>query len=375
MKRLVFIFLLLIFCAIADTGVAQDENAEKPDLQEQENVKPIGKKNQKNYKSGGNIFTAFLSQFTLGVSTGYGATFYSHNLKGFGIYQPANGNGVFIFDQAFIDRDTLPSVYNNWVNNVQGFGGLLIPVDSMLTPILTNGIPVFPGDLKIGSDSIKLGYKSIAHNIPITVMVSIDVDRYRIGGGLTMELHKMGQFHPTTLKDTLRSFRTDFSTSFFKKYFGFIGITTYESWQYKMIADLQFGKINRGKHFNKELISSGLYFNFGYSVEKSLSEYFKVFVRPSVEWKAYTLTVPESDLSLNHRQPTLYVQFGATIRIPVLPRCPVPRCHIQMNHVHDGKEYRSKVHPIWKWQNPNYGQNYPQLIKYKRKNRFKLNPY
>ncbi len=355
--------------------MAQEEQVEIPDEQPDKVQREGKSKTKKSYKSGGNIFTAFLSQFTLGVSTGYGATFYSHNLKGFGIYQPANGNGVFLFDQAFIDRDTLPSVYNNWVNNVQGFSGLLIPVDSLSSPIITNGIPVFPGDLKIGSDSVKLGYKSIAHNIPFTVMVSIDVDRYRIGGGVSMELHKMSRFNPTALKNSLRSFRTDFSIAFFKKYFGFVGITTYESWQYKMIADLQFGKINRGKHFNKDLISSGLYFNFGYTIERSLSEYFKVFVRPAVEWKAYTLTVPESGLTVNHRQPTLYVQFGATIRMPVMPRCPVPGCHIQMNHVHDGKEYRSKVHPIWKWQDPNYGQNYPQLIKHKRKNRRKINPY
>ena len=126
-----------------------------------------------------------------------------------------------------------------------------------------------------------------------------------------------------------------------------------------MIADLQFGKINRGKNFNKNLISSGIYFNIGYTVEKSYSEYFKVFVRPSIEWKSYSIEIPETSLKVNHRQPALYVQFGATIKIPSPGRCPVYRCKVQINHVHDGLEYRSKVHPIWKWQDPDYGQNYP----------------
>jgi hypothetical protein len=33
------------------------------------------------------------------------------------------------------------------------------------------------------------------------------------------------------------------------------------------------------------------------------------------------------------------------------------------------------MHPFWKKQNPHYGENYPKLIKEKRKNRKKLNPY
>jgi hypothetical protein len=46
-----------------------------------------------------------------------------------------------------------------------------------------------------------------------------------------------------------------------------------------------------------------------------------------------------------------------------------------MNHAHGNREYRSRVHPFYKKQNPNYGENYPRLIKYKGKNKRKLNPY
>ena len=46
-----------------------------------------------------------------------------------------------------------------------------------------------------------------------------------------------------------------------------------------------------------------------------------------------------------------------------------------MNHAHGNREYRSQVHPIYKKQNPHYGENHPNLIKYKGKNKYKLNPY
>jgi len=351
----------------AQTGEAGGETNETEKAPEKQKKQKPPKKQKKAKIKGGGIIRGFLSQFNLGLSTGYGATFYNHDLKGFGIYQPANGNGVFIFDQAFVDRDTLPVIYTDWVNNPLGIGGLIIPVDTLSSPIITNGIPVFPNDIKFGYDSIKIGYKSTAHNIPLTVTLSMDVDRYRIGGGFTIEFHKMTSFRPTVLTDTLRKFNTNFSTATFKKYFGFIGITTYESWKYKMIADIEFGKINRGKNFNKSLISSGLYFNFGYTIEKKLSEYFNIFIRPSIEWKSYTISIPETSLEINHRQPAVYFKFGATIRMPYLKRCPVKGCKIQINHVHGNKEYRSKVHPIWKWQNPDYGQNHPTLLKDKGK--------
>ena len=315
----------------------------------------------KTKRSGGMMdsFRGLLSQVSLSVSTGYGATFNSHDLKGFGVFQPAQGSGVYLFDEAYADRDTLPVIYTDWVNNPSGIGGLIIPVDSLSQPIITNGIPVFPNDIKFGYDSINIGYKSTSSSVPITLKLSIDVDRYRIGGGMTMEFQRFSAYRPTALTEELRKFKTSFTAATYKRYFGFIGITTYESWRHKMLADIEFGKINRGKNYNKSLMSSGIYFNFGYTIERNLSEYFKVFVRPSFEWKSYSLSIAETGLQINHRQPALYIKFGASIRMPRLRRCPVKGCKSQINHVHGDKEYRSKVHPIWKWQNPNYGQNNP----------------
>jgi hypothetical protein len=70
-----------------------------------------------------------------------------------------------------------------------------------------------------------------------------------------------------------------------------------------------------------------------------------------------------------------YLQVGLSYSIPELPRCYLKDCKIQINHAHGNKEYRSRRHPIYKKQNPGYGENHPTLIKYKGKNKRKLNPY
>jgi len=374
--------ILILFLALSFLCHAQEESA-PPAASEVEEVETEAadaspktkQKKQKGEKVKNNPFRAFLTQFSLSLSTGYGQTFYSHDLRGLAVYQPELGDNVFIFDEAYFGDNNIPVIYQDWVNNPIGIGGLIITDPNTGSTIITNGIPVGPNDLVMGYDSIPIGYKSTAHSITFTASVFIDIDRYRLGAGATMEFQKMGTFRPTQLKDTLRSFKTDFRMATFKRYFGYVGVIVYESWQYKMLADLQFGKINRGKNFNKSLISSSLYFNGGFTIEKSLSEYFKVFLRPSLEWKSYTIAIPESGLEVTHRQPSLFIQVGASIKMPVLPRCPVPGCNIQINHVHSGKEYRSKVHPIWKWQNPNYGQNHPTLFRNKRRNKNKDNPY
>jgi hypothetical protein len=70
-----------------------------------------------------------------------------------------------------------------------------------------------------------------------------------------------------------------------------------------------------------------------------------------------------------------FVNAGITYRVPELRRCFLKSCHGQINHAHGNREYRSRRHPIHKKQNPHYGENYPVLIKYKGKNKKKINPY
>ncbi len=48
-----------------------------------------------------------------------------------------------------------------------------------------------------------------------------------------------------------------------------------------------------------------------------------------------------------------YLNIGISYSIPTrLPKCYNADCRIQINHAHGNKEYRSRVHPIYKGRTP-----------------------
>src|SRR5690606_32357864 len=130
-----------------------------------------------------------------------------------------------------------------------------------------------------------------------------------------------------------------------------------------LVVDAQFGKHNRGGAFNKSHLDQGMYFNLGVPIEKNLSEYFRVFIRPAYEFSSYTINLPESDKTIEHKSPMFYLQAGISLTYPEIPRCPIKSCKTQMKHIHFGREYRGQ--PLHKKQVPGYGENHPELDMYK----------
>lgn len=293
-----------------------------------------------------------LSKITFGLSTGYGSTTFRHELDGFGILQ--NPDSVpKIFQPASVS-----SGYSNWINRVR-----------------SSGNTTQPGAFLVSSDTAKIGFKSKAFNIPLKATLHIEFDRYRIGGGYSIEYTRVGDFRPLSYGDQINTVTPEFSTFFLKKYFVLLGAAVYRYNDYLLVVDANIGGYSLGKKFDKSLIKKGVYLNIGATVEREMSEYFKLFVRPSYEIKGYRINVPESGESISHKFNAFYINIGATYRFPELRRCFLKTCRAQMNHAHGNREYRSRVHPIYKKQNPHYGENYPTLIKYKGKNKRKLNPY
>jgi len=295
---------------------------------------------------------ALLKNFHLGLSTGYGNTFFNHHLNGFGIYQPS-GKAPEIFN-----AKSGPSVrYSNWVNTA--------------SPDTTK---VQTGSYLVSSDTAKLGFKGHALNIPLKLTLHYEYKRYRIGAGYSYEWMTIGTFHPTAFSDKIGHFHPSGATGFMKKYFGILGVSFARIDNYLFTADVNVGGFNPGQNFNAGLIQKGIYFNLGVTAEWELSEYLRLFVRPSYDFKSYTLNVPESE-SIHHSINAFYLNVGVTYSLPELPRCFKSECKIQINHAHGNKEYRSRVHKIYEKQNPGYGEDYPTLIKYKGKNKKKMNPY
>jgi hypothetical protein len=285
------------------------------------------------------------------LSTGYGRTYFAHDVAGYGILQiPDSMPKLFRSAQ-------VSSGYTNWFNKAT-----------------TSTNTVAPGSFLVNSDTTELGFKSKAFSIPFKASLHFEYDRYRIGGGYSIEYMHIGDFDPTHYRDDVSSFTPEEPNIFLSKYFVMLGGMVYRYYEYTLVVDANIGGYNLGKTFDKSIIKKGMYMNVGARVEREMSEYFRLFVRPSFELKNYKLNIPEST-PVTHKFNAFYIEVGASYRLPELRRCPVKTCKGQINHAHGNREYRSRVHPIHKKQNPHYGENYPTLIKYKGKNKKKLNPY
>lgn len=297
-------------------------------------------------------FRTIFKNFVFSGSVGYGNTFLSHKLDGFAISQ-VDGVAPTIFP---VDRSNR---FSNWVNTVGGAD------------------PQGPDSFVVSSDSTKLGFKGNGLNLPLKLTLHYEfLEKYRVGVGYSYEIMSMGEFRPISYADKINTFRPDNNEGFMKKYFFLVGVSFYRWNDLLFTGDANVGGYNPGNNFVKSLIKKGVYANVGVTIEKDFSEYIKVFARPSFEIKNYTLSIPGSnDRSIVHNLNAFYVNVGFSYRFPELAKCYHPECHAQINHAHGNKEYRSRMHPFWKKQNPHYGENYPKLIKEKRKNRRKLNPY
>lgn len=294
-----------------------------------------------------------LKNFRFSLSTGSGLTFYSHKLSGYGIVQPTG-----FAPRVYPVND--PSLrYMNWVNKADP--------DTLSTAF---------DSFNVSSDSAKLGFKGRGFNIPINAQIHYEfLQRYRLGGGYTYEYMRIGNMHPITFKDQIADFQPYPAGGWMQKYYGMLGISFYRIDKFLFTGDVQVGGYKPGRNFERSQMKKGVYVNAGVTIEHEFSEYIKAFVRPSFEIKNYTLNVPGAETAINHSINAMYLNIGLTYSIPELPRCFHKDCQAQMNHVHGDREYRSRMHKIWKKQNPSYGENYPRLIKYKRKNKRKMNPY
>ncbi len=294
-----------------------------------------------------------LKNFVFSGSVGIGNTFLSHKLDGFGVSQ-VDGIAPTIFPIGQNNK------YSNWLNTIR-------------SPAPGAG----PDSFIVSTDSVKLGFRGNALNFPFKLTVHYEfLEKYRLGGGFSYELMSMGDLHAISFKDKINDFSPTMPAGFMKKYFFLVGVSFYRWNDILFTGDANVGGYNPGNNFLKPLIKKGVYANLGVTIEKDFSEYIKVFLRPSFEIKNYTLSIPASgDRAIVHNLNAFYLNVGVSYRLPELARCYHPDCHAQINHAHGNKEYRSRMHPFYKKQNPHYGENYPRLLKEKRKNRKKLNPH
>ncbi len=287
--------------------------------------------------------------FKFGFSTGYGHSYLAHTLGGYSVYQPIGDKPQLFATKTKGDPQIL-----NWYNYPETRSGAL----------------------PAGADTLSgVGFKGGAMNIPFKLTIHFEIkQKFRIGGGYSYEFMSLGSMKPTAFSDRVASYQPGTRSGWMNKYFVHAGYSFYRTGNYLFTGDAQIGAFNPGANFSTA-IQKSIYVNLGVTIERELSEYLRVFVRPSFEIKSFTLPMPGGAPSIKNNLNAAYLNIGFTYSIPELPKCKKHDCKIQMNHAHGDREYRSRVHPIYKKQNPLYGENHPKLFRYKGKNKKKLNPY
>ena len=299
----------------------------------------------------GSFIRRIMNKFSANISFGYGHTFYSHVVPTDVLETP--------------DKLIMLGNYNVSGNQVTYTG----VTDWFNAPVTVNGtMDIGPGsDNRIlFADSAQNKYKGPGFSIPVSASLQLDIDRFRIGGGIMYEVHKVGKLKPR--KQGSWPYQANFGMTTMFRYFFYIGAKVYhiKGWDYNV--DIRIGKVKYGGQYDKSVLQNGLFFNIGIPLEYELSEYFWVFVRPSFEYKNYSIALPTADVAaagIQHNQPALYISMGVRMKFPEIRRCPIKACQTQLKHVHGNREYRGQ--PFYKRQNPKIGELHPELKMYQKK--------
>jgi hypothetical protein len=129
-----------------------------------------------------------------------------------------------------------------------------------------------------------------------------------------------------------------------------------QEYPWRFILEGEFGSLTLQKSLDPKLTTNGGYYGVGLRIERDLSEYSKVFIKPAVEFRPYNYTMPDP-MEIQEVNQTMYnLQVGVSMSLPGEKRCKISGCKIVMKHLHNGVEYRGSS--IWKRQNRKVGQWY-----------------
>lgn len=339
MRKNCFILFFLLQC-ITTAGWAQRgggrQMEEAPPFQQGKEVKR-------------SVFRTVLNKLTLGISTGYGHTLYRQNLQGYSVF--TDGEAHYLVPGSEISPGRVNTTFTDWLH------------DPTQVPVIPPG-----NGSQVAGDTLSQGLSGYGQSLPLNISLHINLlDRLKVGGGFAAELHSIHDLTFAEGADVLGPYKTGINSAPMLRYYGMFGVRAWRWYFWDFTVDTQLGKKKFLGPFNQQLLSDGFYYNFGLLTEKHFSEYFRFTLRPSVEWASYTMALGTSGESVTTQTPAVYLQAGISLNYPKLPRCPISQCHAQLEHVHFGKEYRGQ--PIYRWQNPKYGQNHPELMRNKKRNK------
>jgi hypothetical protein len=303
-----------------------------------------------------------LNMFSLGASSGYGQTNFKQDLSAYAIWSE-NGQ-LYLIDRSEGMPGEVVRGVSNWLTNPIVNDPLIlnsrydVPLFPLINPV-DNPILRNTGVL-VTDDEDRIIFSDRAGSVPLTVYLNFDYQRiFRIGVGATFEWQSSAVLKPRNHAALLPNYMPDYNSVLNRYYFINAGYKYHDWWDYSFVADLRIGRFRMGNAFNQEILAHSTYVNIGLPVERNLSEYFRLVVRPSVDVKRINTIMPENFGVLGTSLVSFNLGIGVEVNYPKYPPCIIDACRTQKEHTHFSKKYRGQ--PIYKKQNPMVGEDYKRL--------------
>jgi len=232
-------------------------------------------------------------------------------------------------------------------------------------------------DFAVSTDTLSVQFENQGNYTPITFRLSfsikktdkahlkttgerrtLDKDILRIGGGISVGRvkYKNNFFTAKDIQGFGQKSISVVKTSQ-KKFFGSLSVSVLNNGDLTMFMDFEAGTWQfKSEDFNSAVVKYDPFFSVGLTFEKEFSKYFKMYLRPAVEFRNYQLETEE--IIIPNKLNMFSMNIGFLLKYPTYPRNRYQAHRIQMEHVFNGKVYRGRS--IFRKQNPRIGQNMPR---------------
>lgn len=304
-----------------------------------------------------NPIRKILNMFNVSVEKGYGYFSYQNQLTGVSVVRSPRGDRLFIVPSGETNGNGPFNAYDNWFNGLNGVDVFRIDDDAEVVNtdttdfVYTNNGRINPWTLRVSFSFRKVDKQHLKRT---GERIMSDEELLRIGAGISAgKLKFRNDRNIQDISSRLGSFMlpvTELSTT---KMFGSVTYNAYRYGDLSVLLDLSGGVWKtKADQLDQTLVTFDPFFNVGVIFEKKVSKYFKVYIKPSIELRQYSLT--NESLTIPHKFSIFSVDIGALIKYPLYPRNRYKAHRVQMEHVFNGKIYRGRS--IFQRQNPRTGQ-------------------
>ncbi|WP_157716247.1 hypothetical protein [Roseivirga echinicomitans] len=366
--RLLFLLVLLSSLASAEVNAQFWKKKNKSDVQaftpgeakEKEEVKMVSPMRE------------MLNKFNLQLEKGSGFFLYENELTDVSVVRNPRGDQLYIVPIGQESTSGPYHAYSNWFNDLTPTSIYRIDDDSQIVRTDTSSV-IYKNSGTVNPFTLRLSFslnKVDKLRLKTTgERVMSDKEFLRVGVGIssgTLKFTNMVNYQE--VDDRLGYFnvpQTKISTT---KLFASLTYNAYTFMDFSFMIDAGGGFWKtKASDLNQDLVTYDPFFNVGVIMEKQVSKYFKLYLRPSFEMRKYSLS--DEFITTAHSLSLFTIDIGALIKYPTYPRNRHGANRVQMEHVFNGRIYRGRS--IFQPQNPRagqFGQNKKKKVKYGGRN-------